>query len=69
MKKVFLTAVAVLALGSLDLNAKTVNFDFGDCSDVAFDAVAAYYASGGTDGFTAGFIYEATFSSCQENMQ
>lgn len=41
MKKVFLTAVAVVALGSFTLDAKplktkTVNYDFIDCIALAF---------------------------------
>jgi hypothetical protein len=65
MKKVFLAAVAVVAFSSFSAEAdETINASFRSCEDQAFDAVANYYDSGGSDGFDAGLVFERAYNFC-----
>ncbi len=65
MKKLFLTAVAVVAFSNFSVVAdEKANVSFSSCEDQAFDAVANYYDSGGSDGFDAGLVFERAYNFC-----
>ena len=69
MKKagiIFALSISLLSFTSGTSNSSsTASWPCPLCEQWAFDAVIDYYDGGGTDGFTAGLIFEGFYADCQ----